>query len=213
MFFDAHTHHFSKKNAVVNVFYQDYEKIREVQFCSLALHPWHVGDIDKNLIFEPEKFAAKNILAVGETGLDKVVSADFELQKGIFRQHIGIAKKIKKPLILHAVRAHAEILAMLRGEKFDMPFLFHGFNQNENIFNICRSEKNAYFSFGTALFHQKSNAANALQNLPPEKVLFETDDSSTEIEQVYEKAAEILATDISILQKQTAENFAVFFKI
>jgi TatD DNase family protein len=211
VFFDAHTHHFSKKNALVNIFYQESENIHLTKYCSLAAHPWQAEQFEANFIFDVEKFSEKNVLAVGETGLDKLCSADFARQKEIFLQHIKIAQKTQKPLILHAVRAHAEIISVLKSEKFNYPYMFHGFNQNENILKLCSREKNAFFSFGTALFYRNSNAEKALQNTPLEKVFFETDDSSTGIEQVYEKAAQILGKTVAMLQKQTEENFEHFF--
>jgi TatD DNase family protein len=52
---------------------------------------------------------------VGETGLDYYW--DFsppEAQQRVFRWHIGLAKRLGKPLMIHDREAHADILRILR---------------------------------------------------------------------------------------------------
>lgn len=78
-----------------------------------------------------ENIASRNTLvAIGECGLDKVCKTDFVLQQEVFAAHIILANKLKKPLVLHCVKAYDEIIKMLSLHKNLVHVIFHGFNKN-----------------------------------------------------------------------------------
>ena len=60
---------------------------------------------------------AEEVLAVGETGLDFFRGKDTEtMQRQRFAAHIAVARKLKKPLIIHTRDSLSETLDMLRAE-------------------------------------------------------------------------------------------------
>jgi TatD DNase family protein len=211
MTYDAHTHREGAKNALVNVFHFEAEKISLQKFCSFGIHPWHVENFDGNFEASEKFFSQKNVLAVGETGLDKLCNAKTDLQRDIFIRHIKAATQFQKPLIIHAVRTHDEIVQILLREKFSLPVVFHGFNQNENILQICLKIPNVLFSFGAAVVRQSKNALSALQKLPSEKILLETDDAPMSIEEIFEKAAETRGEEPNAFRRKINQNFQTVF--
>lgn len=69
-------------------------------FASVGIHPSDVkGDVDLEKISKLAK--DKQVVCIGETGFDSFHSDNTDLQEKVFRQHIELAKKIDKPLMLH----------------------------------------------------------------------------------------------------------------
>jgi TatD DNase family protein len=81
------------------------------------------------LIIE-EKLKDENCFALGECGLDKITASDFELQKVVFKKQIQLSEKHQKPLIIHCVKAHQELIEIKKELKPKQVWIFHGFNTN-----------------------------------------------------------------------------------
>ena len=71
-----------------------------------------------------------SVLAIGECGLDKACDTNFKLQQQVFTTQVNWANEIKKPLIIHCVRAYGEVLSLLQKNNNKVPVIFHGFNKN-----------------------------------------------------------------------------------
>lgn len=204
-FIDIHTHHRISKNAIVN-FYAEFDKHDTVPQSSLGLHPWYLQNADE-YFFQLAKFApAKNVLTIGECGLDKVCDTDWQLQERVFKKQIELANQLQKPLIIHCVRAYNECISFLK--QSEVPVIFHGFNSNINIANMLL-EKGFYLSIGTVIFNQTFE--NVFERLPLERIFFETDDSQTEISHIYKRASEIKNISIETLILQIENNFQKIF--
>ena len=57
------------------------------------------------------------------------------------------------------------------------------------------------------ILQAKNNTSEILKHMPLEKIFFESDDSIFSIENVFEKASEILNVDISFLKLQIIHGF------
>ena len=80
---------------------------------SCGLHPWHSLDpaLPKDWLESLEaKLAAHSGLGVGEIGLD-ALKPDPKAQMRAFTEQIELAARVGRGIVLHAVHAHAEILA------------------------------------------------------------------------------------------------------
>jgi TatD DNase family protein len=93
------------------------EQVDEV-YAAVGLHP-----NEKNASFDYELFKDlaydKNVVAVGETGLDFYRNPQNEArvqQEGKFRNHIALASELKKTLVVHCRQAYAEALKILKPE-------------------------------------------------------------------------------------------------
>lgn len=88
--------------------------------CCFGIHPWHVIELSNEawqqqwLILESMSTSAQ---IIGETGLDFFkVGGEGKKDQQIFsfKKHIELSLALKKPLMLHIVRAHGEALEILR---------------------------------------------------------------------------------------------------
>ncbi len=213
MFINTHTHAqiYDANLELVNLSMENPEKPNHYTY---GLHPWN---IDKETyvtqLRELEiKINEKRCLALGECGLDKLSKVDFNLQLEVFEAQIKIANQIKKPLIIHCVKAFNELINCLNLSDNQMPVIIHGFNNNENIARVM-VDQGYYFSFGKALLNYESNAAKALKNVGRKNFFLETDDADLSIKYVYKKASEILGIEEEFLKIQLQDNFEKVFKM
>lgn len=209
MLVDIHTHSASNKNIeIVNSFAgEDY--ITKAKYLSLGYHPWYLKQSD---IFRINKRTIKKspgIIALGETGLDKVCKTDFELQKDFFIKHCQLAEELNMPVIIHNVRYTNEIISIQK--KFaNTKFIFHGFMGNKDEAKQIIKNNN-YISLGNKSLDSKKTIA-AVTELPFEKLFLETDNSNKNIDYIYLKFSNIFAVNFNELKIKLFNNFKNLFK-
>ena len=81
MLIDIHTHKNNELEKYISIFSVDVRnsidnKIKK--YSSVGIHPWYINDISDISIVE-EYINLKNIIAIGEVGLDKLVGTDYEI--------------------------------------------------------------------------------------------------------------------------------------
>ncbi|MBA4410809.1 MAG: hypothetical protein C0397_15460 [Odoribacter sp.] len=196
---------------VLNVFAQDLPLNEKKQLFSTGLHPWHIGKVNPEACFQAIELAAKqkNMLAIGECGLDRSISTEFLLQVSHFKKQIEIAEKYQKPLIIHCVRAYSDLMQLKKETKSNVPWLIHGYNGNlETTKNLVRH--GFYFSAGEKLLSNESKHAVFLA-IPTDRLFLETDDREISIESVYFLAIQVLKIDLNKLAKMIFNNFKILF--
>ena len=205
MFIDIHTH--KKHNihpAIINA-YDGFDRLDKNQFYSIGLHPCKINENLSEIQLNHIRniMLDKNILAIGECGLDTRCGTDYHKQKSIFIQHIHLANEVKKPLIIHCVKAHEELIHLLIKHECKVLVLIHGFN---NKWQVAEKyiEQGYFISLGKYIFNPKT--ADLIHKIPIEQLFFETDDSEIGIEAIYEKAASLLKIEISDLMIQIQKN-------
>lgn len=100
---------------------------------ALGLHPWFLGDNHNKEVSELEQLLENNkrntrLVALGECGLDKRCQTDWQQQLEVFHAQINLAEQYTLPLMLHVVRAHDEMLSILRRVKPKRAGVIHGFS-------------------------------------------------------------------------------------
>ena len=210
---DIHTHRATDALSIqiLNVFAQDLFEVERDSPFSAGLHPW---DIDlsnpEECIKTIERFAVqKNMLAIGECGLDRIISTDFALQERYFRQQIEIAEKFRKPLIIHCVRAYSDLMKFKKASKSDLPWIIHGYAGNLDITQSLIVH-NFYFSAGERLL-KDSRKHDVLRAISLDRLFLETDDGDTSITEIYSMAAQVLNIDQDTLIQFITDNFKRIF--
>ena len=127
-----------------------------------------------------EKLISENrIAAVGEIGLDRFneeFAKTFALQKKLFSLQLEIAAEANLPVILHIRKAVPEIFEYIQLLKKITKVIFHSYSGTaEEAKSILNHGVNAYFSFGNAILNGHKKAILAVQTLPEERILTETD--------------------------------------
>ena len=201
MFVDIHTH--LDNQSVIRILDDNFE---EKVLTTWGVHPWEVGGNDKEV---PRREAARNdsgFFAVGEVGLDKAHKETFERQVEVFEEMIKLSESLRKPVIVHCVRAYSEIIAIRKKMKATMPWVIHGFNSSvETMRQLLRYDM--YISLGEILYRNENQAVEILKNIPLDRLFLETDVSKRDIREVYAKAASLMGCDIEVLCKQIFENY------
>ena len=157
---------------------------------SVGIHPWQLGSYDwtdtafrahfESLVRHPQ------VLAVGEAGLDKLISVSLDSQTDALRYQADVAEAIDKPLILHLVKATG-----FRGKaQLALDLVRHGL----------------YLSFG-ARYQEE-----ALRQMPADRLFLETDEIDSAISDLYEQAALIRGVTCDELMETVSRNVrSVFF--
>ncbi len=152
---------------------------------AVALHPNEAprlagedGGLDAALA-EIDQLAGDgpHVRAVGETGLDyfRTGPEGREVQQYSFRQHIQMAKRHGKTLVIHDRDAHDDVLAVLDDEGMPERTVMHCFSGGPDLAMAC-AERGAYLSFaGTVTFKNAENIREALRLVPADRILVETD--------------------------------------
>lgn len=177
------------------------------QYYSLGLHPWYIKtDYQKELDIVTAFANNAQVLAIGETGFDKVCNSPFELQQEVFIQQANLAESIQKPLIIHCVKAYSEIIQLKKELQPTVPWILHGYRGKKEITQQLLPH-GFYFSLGNGI----SLLQESVTFIPLEKLFFETDEGKESIEEIYAKGAQIKQVDVESLLKKIDENFRKLF--
>lgn len=205
--FDTHHHHNDLRNGIYN--WGLNEKLPSSYFC-VGLHP---KDIDDNVerYLEQIRVISQNekCVAIGECGLDGLISIDESLQEKVFEAQILWANEIGKPVIVHCVRRFSQLLKFQKIAQ--VPMIIHGFCKKKSIADEMLN-KGFYLSFGKALLYRKE-LQEVARNMPIDKIFLETDTAEISIDEVYQKLAEIKNLEITDLQNQIKQNIEKVFEI
>jgi len=150
-------------------------------YFSIGVHPYDAQNYDEEYLL---KFAThKKCIAVGECGLDYFRLPDdetekrdvIEKQKEVFISQIELAKRLKKPLIIHIRDASSDSKEiLLKYGAGEVGGVLHCFNADEQLLSLA--EENFYFGIGGVLtFKNARKLVQVLPHIPKDKLLIETD--------------------------------------
>lgn len=161
----------------------DWERVRDtalahsgLYYC-LGIHPWFVGahstgdleSLEQILGTRPER-----CVAVGECGLDRL-HGDMKAQYPWFEAQIDMASRLKFPLIIHSVKAHDEIHAVLRRKGWAGSALVHGFSGSyQQATKLV--DQGCFIGVGGVITHARARKTrDTVARLPLESLVLETD--------------------------------------
>jgi TatD DNase family protein len=178
-------------------------------FFSAGIHPWYIGELEVQENQLQKMVLQHNCLAIGETGLDKDCNTPAHQQQRAFRFQCQLGVSTHKPLILHAVKSHFDMIQVLKDTGVKKA-VFHGYNNRYTI--LEKILENGFFvSMGAALLQERSQALALVAQVPATQLFLETDDSDIAIEKIYAAAAEQRQVTLAELQAQLVFNFNQLF--
>lgn len=197
-----------------NLFHNQGHEMEHGLYYSMGLHPWHIRSetLEEDLKQVAQHANNEQVIAIGETGLDKAIKIPLDMQKKAFETQIQYALELDKPMIIHCVKAYNEILELKKYYRHKKPWIIHWYNASPQTGKQL-VKNDFYLSFGHLLFHERSKAYKTFLDLPPERIFFETDDSERSIDEVYKKAAKARGISSRNLEMQTEQNFKSCFGI
>ncbi len=146
---------------------------------SAGFHPWWVAA--QNLAspwdawFKDFESDLQSFSACGELGLDaskKIRPDSLPLQIQIFERQLWVAKKLSKPLVLHVVKKHEDVLSRLPQVSRGLVHSFSGsWGQAKQYL-----DKGLLVSIsGSFMGRVNSEFEEVIRNLPADRLLIETD--------------------------------------
>ncbi|GAA4471396.1 TatD family hydrolase [Rhodococcus olei] len=151
-------------------------------YAAVAIHPTRANVLDDATKAEIERLAADpRTVAVGETGLDYYWPGKLDGCAGVedqvegFRWHIDLAKRLRKPLMIHNREADHDLLTVLLDEGAPETVIFHCFSSDATMALAC-VEAGYVLSFsGTVSFRNARELHEAAKLVPDDQLLVETD--------------------------------------
>ena len=123
---NIHTHRINPCDNLIQIVNMDLEQpCPEQGYYSYGIHPWTLDNadfqIEEAFSLLEERLPSSNVLALGEAGLDKMHKDSFEKQMELFERQIKLSEALQKPMILHDVRSHNEIIALRKKHQTQQP--------------------------------------------------------------------------------------------
>lgn len=213
MFLDVHTHNRATAPDVLAIEnrHDGFDEPVASARVSAGLHPWYVragtlsADFEKlrRYVIQPE------VCAIGECGLDKLTPTDWDTQCRAFEWQIALAEALRKPLVIHCVKAFQECLVFLK--QTSVPVVFHGVNNRLSVVGPL-IDAGYFLSFGKALLHPNAAITEAFRAVPLEQLFLETDDTGADIREIYKTASELRNIPEKEIALQLESNFRKVFK-
>lgn len=177
---------------------------RAIEIATAGVHPWDAGHGN---IAETES-AIGHIDAIGEIGLDYACNVDRTVQQNVFDTQLGLAERSGLPVVLHCVKAFEPVMKTLAKYRLKA-VIFHGFiGSREQMRRAV--EAGYYLSFGERAF-ASPKTMEAMREIPKERMFLETDDTPTDIAEIYRRAAEVTGIDIETLKRKITDNYNGIF--
>ena len=216
-FINIHTHTAKSDDNLIQIVNLNLNQpCPEQGYYSYGIHPWALDNVDfqieEALSLLEARLQSPNVLALGEAGLDKMHKETFEQQIELFERQIELSEALQKPMILHDVRSHNEIIVLRKKHKAQQPWIVHGFSGTEQDLKQL-IEQGIYLSVGESLLHPERKIYKSFKFIDLDYLFLETDMSEIGVETIYEAAANLLEMDLSDLQIRIFANFARLFRL
>jgi len=196
-------------------------------YASVGIHPHDSKSMTDETVSELEILHSHpKAMAVGEIGLD--YHYDFsprDIQKKRFREQLELARRLKKPVIVHERESLNDTLDMIREYK-DLTGVLHCFSGSWETAKIVL-DFGWYLSFtGVITFKNARRALEVLEKMPVDRIMLETDcpylapdpmrskrNSSLFLPYIAEKVAQIRGISVDEVAESTTQNGKTFFGI
>ena len=213
MYIDIHTHNPIQEEGVLkiqNVYFN--EDVFPKMYFSVGVHPWNIEKVNFDVTAKFNKIKSnKNILAIGEIGLDKNIDISLSEQGELLHEQLILSEQNNLPVILHIVKAFNEIIEVKAKWCYHQPWIIHGFNKKVELAKQL-IDKGFYLSFGASVMNKKSNSADVLKSVDVSRIFIETDDQEEYgIKEIYKRISEIKGIPLEELKEQIENNFKKVF--
>ena len=130
--------------------------------------------IDTHLAALPEQ-ERHRCVAVGECGLDKTIDLPLPQQLDVFSWHIDLANRLGKPLIVHSLKTHNELISLCKKHKPRYGGVVHAFSGSyETAMQLI--DLGFCLGAGGVITYERAQKTRAtFARIPVEAILLETD--------------------------------------
>jgi len=149
--------------------------VSRTRYLAFGLHPHYAADSSDWLSLLEHYLCSHPCLAIGEIGLDfRPYMPAREIQQRIFEHQLALAKELDRPVIIHAVKSHTEVISTLKRVGLNR-FVIHAFLGSEDV-AAAYLTLGGYLSAGGLMTRTpRPRALDVFRNMPTYRLLLETD--------------------------------------
>jgi TatD DNase family protein len=205
------------------------DKHPRIVYVALGIQPWNISalsedELQQTLTLISEHRQNKNMVAIGEIGLDYKYMAAWEKQLKVFDEMLKAAEKLDLPVIIHSRGTTAQIVDMLPTYNLKK-VLLHWFSNPLSA--LTKAIERGYFITEGAPTAYSNGIRDVVRRVPLANLLTETDGPVRFFKQpfngkrttpafiptVVKAIAEIKKLDVEDVADQIAKNFEEFFRV
>ncbi|KAB2953016.1 TatD family deoxyribonuclease [Heliorestis acidaminivorans] len=197
-------------------------------YASVGIHPHDAKTVTDETYEKLEKLASHHkVVAIGEMGLDYYRDlSPRNVQMQVFKEQLKLARKLKKPVIIHDRDAHGDIMDILDKDTKGMTGVLHCFSGSWEMARFCL-ERDFYISIaGPVTYTNARQLLEVAQKVPLERLLVETDspylsphplrgkrNDVSKVTMIIQKIAELRQEDAEMVAEQCLQNGCKLFGI
>lgn len=197
-------------------------------FPCVGLHPTSIGADWEQELGKLEPWLSEDILAIGEIGMDCYWSKEFiKEQQTALKLQLELADRLSLPVIIHSRESTELIINVLKEcRHLSLKGVFHAFSGSVETYRELQKYGDWYVGIGGVLTYKKASIAETVKNIPPDRIVLETDspyltpvpfrgrrNESGYIPHIAAKLAEITGKGIEEIASTTTDNARKLFNI
>src|SRR5262249_12225741 len=147
-------------------------------WASVGVHPHDAAEADEATLAEIERLAGEShVVAIGEIGLDFFRNlSPRDVQERVFRHLIGVARRARKPVIIHCREAHPEVLGILGEEHAaEVGGIMHCFSGDVAVARRCLDLGLLVSLAGPVTYPNARALPDVARFVPADRLVVETD--------------------------------------
>lgn len=199
---DIHTHGVAPRPQAVISVSPEGAVLAAGQDYSAGIHPWDslAAPAEETWRLLDALCAETCVRAVGECGIDLVKGGPLFMQMQIFKRQAELSERLRKPLIIHCVKAHDIIIGMKKEIAPRQNWLVHGFRGKPSVARMLL-DAGIWLSFGPL------HNCETVRMTPHDRMLAETDASGIPIGEVIASLSALTGGDMSETIAINSEKF------
>ncbi len=194
-------------------------------YTSVGVHPHDAARVEsRHYELMKELVRRPRVLAIGETGLDYYYeNSPRDVQRGVFRKQIELAREAELPLIVHTRDADEDTIQILEDEQPDRGVI-HCFTGGAALAD-CALDLGFMISFsGIVTFNRADSIQSIAARVPEDRILVETDcpylapvphrgdrNEPSFVRDTAQKLATLRGVTAEEIENQTSQNFQKLF--
>jgi TatD DNase family protein len=154
------------------------ERLPEV-YATVGIHPHDAAEATDDDFTAMERLAraSARVVALGEMGLDFFRNlSPRDRQEAVFRRQLDLARRLRKPVVVHCRDAHAEVISILREERVDaVGGVMHCFSGDVEIAKRCLDLGLLISLAGPVTYRNARALPDVARFVPEDRLVVETD--------------------------------------
>jgi TatD DNase family protein len=148
-------------------------------YAAVGIHPHDAAEADEAALDELRRLAESSgkVVAVGEIGLDFYRNlSPRDVQLGVFRRQLDLARRVGKPVLVHCREAHAETLEVLSAEGLPATGgIMHCFSGDAEVARRCLDLGLLISLAGPVTYPNARKLPEVVKLAPADRLVVETD--------------------------------------